>query len=275
MIVEILVVGNEILQGHTNDTNSYWLAKRITKYGHQLRRILTIGDDVDQIEASLRYLLEKQPDVIITCGGLGPTFDDMTLKGVAKALNRELVKNKHAYAMIKKAYKQAYERGLLKLKGMTKEREKMAYLPENGKPLKNKRGTAPGVKLKEGKTFIYCLQGVPTEMKGIFNSSVKPLLKKEAGKFIEKGFTFENVGESQIAPYITELEEKHPELWIKTHPKVGLAVKVEVTVTALNVENGEELVDKVLEEIKKTVLNLDGKIKEKTDKSDYKELVNG
>ncbi|MFO8020120.1 MAG: molybdopterin-binding protein [Promethearchaeia archaeon] len=268
MIIENLIIGNEILQGHTNDINSYWIAKRIIKYGHTLRRILTIGDDVEQIEISLKYLLERKPDIIITCGGLGPTFDDMTLKGVAKALNKELVKNEKAYKMIKKSYKQAYERGLVKLKGMTKEREKMAYLPKGGKPLVNKRGTAPSVKLKEGKTIIYCLQGVPAEMKGTFNSSIKPILKKESGEFIEKGFTFENIGESQIAPYITELEEKYPELWIKTHPKIGLAVEVEVTVTALNVDDGEKLVDKVIEKIKSIVLNLDGHLKDTNEKEE-------
>lgn len=261
MDIEILIIGNEILQGHTNDTNSYWLAKRITKYGHKLNRILTIGDNLEQIQSSLQYLLEKNPDIIITCGGLGPTFDDMTLKGVAEALNRNLVKNQKAYEMIEKAYKQAYERGILKLDGMTKEREKMAYLPEDGKPLPNKRGTAPGVELKEGDTIIYCLQGVPAEMKGIFNHMIKPKLKKESEEFIEKGFSFQGIGESQIAPFVTELEEQHPELWIKTHPKVGLAVEVEITVTAFNVEDGENLVNDVIQKLKQTVRDLGGKIK--------------
>ncbi len=70
------------------------------------------------------------------------------------------------------------------------------------------------------------------------------------------------IGESQIAPYITELENKYPQLWIKTHPKVGLSVEVEVSITAFNVENGYELADKVLNEIRDIIINLKGQIKD-------------
>ncbi|MFX1277762.1 MAG: molybdopterin-binding protein, partial [Promethearchaeota archaeon] len=104
MIVELLIIGNEILIGKTQDTNSNWMAKRITKFGHKLKRVITIGDDLNEISDALRYILSREPDIIVTSGGLGPTFDDMTLEGVSKALNRELELNEHAYHSIKKAY---------------------------------------------------------------------------------------------------------------------------------------------------------------------------
>ncbi|KKK44496.1 MAG: hypothetical protein Lokiarch_17740, partial [Candidatus Lokiarchaeum sp. GC14_75] len=129
--------------------------------------------------------------------------------------------------------------------------------------LPNSVGTAPGVKIKEQATEIYILPGVPTEMKSIFRNIITPLLKEKKGKFIEKGFLFSGIGESQIAPYTSELENKYPQLWIKTHPRIGLSVEVEVSVTAFNVENGEGLVDKAINEIKKIIKNLDGKLKER------------
>jgi nicotinamide-nucleotide amidase len=267
MIVEILVIGNEILIGKTQDTNSNYMAKRITKYGHKIRRITAVGDDLDEISNAMKEIINRKPDMVITCGGLGPTFDDMTLHGVGKALNRELELNQHAYNSIKKAYDAAFKQGVLKLEGMTKEREKMAYLPKGSTPLPNLRGTAPGVKIKqkfeESEIIIFCVPGVPMEMKSMFKIVLLPILKESKGKFMEKNFTFSGIGESHIAPYVTEIEEKYSNLWIKTHPRLGeFGAEIEVSITAFNVENAEVMADKIIEELKKIVINLKGKIKQ-------------
>ncbi|MHA1986265.1 MAG: molybdopterin-binding protein [Promethearchaeota archaeon] len=260
MDVEFLIIGNEILIGKTLDSNSNWMAKRISRYGHHLKRITTVGDDLNIISNGLKEILKRKPNIIITSGGLGPTFDDMTLEGIAMGLNRKLELNKHALSSIKKVYKHAYDKGILTLEGMTKEREKMAYLPQGSIPLPNIIGTAPGVKINEGDTQLYILPGVPTELKSMFRNVIMPILKEKQGKFIEKGFLFSGIGESQIAPYTGELEKKYPQLWIKTHPRIGLSVEVEISITAFNVENGEELVNKVLNEIEEIILTLKGKI---------------
>ncbi|MFX0033725.1 MAG: molybdopterin-binding protein [Promethearchaeota archaeon] len=262
MEFEILVIGNEILIGKTQDTNSNWMAKRIAKYGHKLKRITTIGDDINEISSFLIKILKRKPDIIITSGGLGPTWDDRTLEGVAKALNKKLELNQHAYNSIKKAYEHAYHRGLLRLEGMTKEREKMAYLPQGSTPLPNTVGTAPGVKLTKENVKLFILPGVPAEMKAMFRNIITPMLKEKQGKFVEQSFLISRIGESQIAPYITKLEEKYPQLWIKTHPRIGLSVEVEISITCFDVENGEELVNKALNEAKEIVLNLNGIIKQ-------------
>ena len=261
MNVEILTIGNEILIGKTQDTNSNWMAKRIAKFGHRLLRITTIGDNLEEISSGLKEILTRKPDIIITTGGLGPTFDDMTLEGIARSLDREIELNQHAFNSIKKAYESATRRGILKLEGMTKERKKMAYLPHGSTPLPNTVGTAPGVKLKEENTTIFILPGVPAEMKSMFRNVIIPLLKEKKGKFIEKGFIFTGIGESQIAPYITKLEQKYPKLWIKTHPRIGLSVEVELSITCFNVENGDLLVNEAFKNAKDIVRNLNGKLK--------------
>jgi molybdopterin-biosynthesis enzyme MoeA-like protein len=94
----------------------------------------------------------------------------------------------------------------------------------------------------------------------MFRNIITPILKDKQGRFIEKGFIFSGIGESQIAPYTGELEKKYPQIWIKTHPRIGLSVEVEVSITAFNVENGEQLVDTVLDEIEEIILSLNGKI---------------
>ncbi|MHA2185085.1 MAG: molybdopterin-binding protein [Promethearchaeota archaeon] len=260
MDIELLIIGNEILIGKTLDSNSNWMAKRISRYGHHLKRITSVDDDLDTISSALKEMIKRNPDIIITSGGLGPTFDDMTLEGIALGLDRKLELNQHAYSSIKKAYEHAHKQGILKLEGMTKEREKMAYLPQGSIPLPNTVGTAPGVKVKEGDISIFILPGVPTEMKSIFRNIINPILKDKKGKFLEKGFLFSGIGESQIAPYTNELAQKYPQLWIKTHPRIGLSVEVEISITAFNVENGEELVEEVLSEIKKIIIQLGGTI---------------
>jgi molybdopterin-biosynthesis enzyme MoeA-like protein len=239
------------------------MAKRIVKYGHKLKRITTIEDDIGTISRTLQTVLKRKPDMVFTTGGLGPTFDDMTLAGIAKGLNRDLELNQHAYNSIKRAYEHAFKRGILKLEGMTKEREKMSYLPQGSIPLPNIRGTAPGVKLKEGKTSIFILPGVPSEMKAIFLNVIKPILKEKRGKFVEKGLFFMGIGESQIAPYTTKLEEKYSQLWIKTHPRIGLSLEVELSITGFNVENGDEIAEQALDEIREIILSLNGRIRER------------
>ena len=97
----------------------------------------------------------------------------------------------------------------------------------------------------------------------MFRNVITPILKEKKGKFVEKGFLIYGIGESQIAAYTNKLEEKYPKLWIKTHPRIGLSVEVEVSITAFNLENAEKLIDDALNEIREIILNLGGKIKER------------
>jgi len=257
---EIITIGNEILIGKTRDTNSSWLAKRITKFGHIISRITTIPDDIDIIAATLKESLDRSPDIIITSGGLGPTWEDLTLKAIAKGLNRELKLDKMAYGMLKRRYDNIFKKGITKVGGMTETREKMAYLPEDSYPLSNPVGAAPGVEIKEGTSTIICLPGVPAELKGIFKQHIIPILKKDAGKFIERTLFFQGIGESEVAPMISSIQKQFPEIYLKTHPKLTEQLDIELSITAFNIENAEEIINQVLKIIKKKIIELDGKI---------------
>jgi molybdenum cofactor synthesis domain-containing protein len=263
MNLEILVIGNEILIGKTLDSNSNFMAKRIAKYGHILKRITAIGDEESTISRAINEILSRKPDILITSGGLGPTFDDITVQSISKALNKELEVDENAYKLIKRGYEKAFDKGLLKIREMTKEREKMAYMPVSATMLPNIVGVAPGVKIKEKHTTIYILPGVPSELKKMFREYIQPILSKKKGKFIEKGFKIEGIGESQLAPYVTKLQNKNPKIWIKTHPLTEYGVTVELSITAFNVENGNKIVDAVLEKMRDIVLKLEGTIIEK------------
>ncbi|MEM2609951.1 MAG: molybdopterin-binding protein, partial [Candidatus Bathyarchaeia archaeon] len=167
--MEIICVGNELLIGKTLNTNAQWLAKRATSLGVTLKRITVVGDDVDEIACAVREALGRKPRFIITTGGLGPTFDDKTLEGIAKAINRRLELNEKALEMVRKKYEEYAKARKINAIEMTAHRIKMAQLPEGAEPLPNPVGTAPGVLVRIGGTDLIALPGVPSEMEAIFD----------------------------------------------------------------------------------------------------------
>lgn len=219
--IEIICVGNELLIGKIANTNAQWLAKRITTMGLNVNRITVIGDDAAEISKAVKEALKRKPRVIITTGGLGPTFDDKTLEGIAKALDVELKVNQEALKMIKQKYRQYLEEGRIKEKiELTPPRVKMATLPEKAQPLHNSIGSAPGVLAKHENTVIIALPGVPSEMEAIFDESVQPLLKKMAGNavFYEISVTVDGIMESELAPLIDKTMHDNPYIYVKSHP---------------------------------------------------------
>jgi len=206
-----------LLIGRTLNTNAKWAGKRLANVGAMIKEITTVDDDLGEISSALHSSLARSPEFLIVVGGLGPTPDDMTLAGVAKGLGKKLTPNKEALALIMRHYA---KRGLRNIE-MTPARRKMARLPTGADPLENWVGTAPGVRLTTGRTVIFCLPGVPHEMKWIFVRSVEREVRKRLGKYYRRSMTmnFEGVLESSLAPVIAAQEGSHPEAYIKSHPR--------------------------------------------------------
>ncbi|AFZ69831.1 molybdenum cofactor synthesis domain protein [Caldisphaera lagunensis DSM 15908] len=256
----ILSIGNEILIGRITNTNATWLSKRLTFLGVKVTRIITVPDEIDDIIEELRRGLNNA-DLIITTGGLGPTYDDKTIDAVAKAVNKKLVLNPIAYNMIKAKF----EKSNLP---MTKEREKMAYLPEGGIPLNNSAGTAPGLFLEINNKIVISLPGVPKEMEAIFEEEVINKINKILPPIsvIECGFKLEGVPESSIAPILEQVDKKFSNLYIKSHPK-GIEVskpilEIKVLVSDKNKEEARKKAEGALQIVKEEAKKLNGKISE-------------
>ncbi|HEV2119694.1 MAG TPA: molybdopterin-binding protein [Candidatus Bathyarchaeia archaeon] len=213
--VEIISVGNELLIGHTLDTNSHWIAKRLTKFGWTLQRITVLRDSLPSIKDGVTGALRRKSNLLITMGGLGPTHDDMTLKGIALALNKHLALNPEAFAMVKARYST-----LEASTGLTRFRRKMATLPDGAQPLPNPVGTAPGVTIKVGKTQLVSLPGVPSEMKAIFKGSIIPILRgSKATSPKEESIGLAGIIESALAPALDRTRRAFPGLYFKSHPR--------------------------------------------------------
>ena len=212
---EIISIGNELLIGHTLDTNSHWIAKQLTELGWTLERVTQLRDSFDSIKSGVRGSLRRNPNVVITIGGLGPTHDDMTLAGISRALNKPLRLNKVALQLVRRHYRRLESKPKL-----TKYRTKMATLPQGSTPLPNPVGTAPGVKMQRSSTAIFSLPGVPSEMKAIFRASIIPHLESfHVTRPREAEVRITGIIESALAPILDQARKIYPKLYFKSHPR--------------------------------------------------------
>ena len=221
MIVEILCIGTELLSGITLNTNAYWLCSEITNVGGVVRRVTSVHDDLNEISSAAREALARKPNILITTGGLGATYDDITLEALATAFGKKVVLDSRAVEMLKKSYarhKLHYE--------LTESRLKMATIPEGSTPIQNPIGSAPAIMEQAGGISIFCLPGVPSEMKAIFEEHILPRIKKSIGKFVAEELNYNTRGltEAMIAPVLIEIVKSHPKnmIYLKTHPRFCL-----------------------------------------------------
>ncbi len=228
--IEIVVIGNELLNGTTLDTNSHWISKRLVRLGAIVTRKTTVRDDLGEISEAFSAAIGRTPSWIFSLGGLGPTYDDMTLKGLSRAVKRPIQRNIRALKIIRESRERRVLSGAKLPMRITQATLKMADLPRGSIPLRNSVGTAPGVLTITGSAKVISLPGVPREMKAIFVEEVQRVMKRELPKFgkIEKWFRTSGITESAIAPYIGKLmKEYSPLIYIKSHP-VGFKNRVSI-----------------------------------------------
>jgi len=266
-LVEIICIGTELLIGKTLNTNAQWLAKRITSLGLKVSRVTTVHDEIDEMSQVIQETLQRKPLFIITSGGLGPTFDDRTLEGVAKALGCAVEVNKDALKLVEEKYQRYAKEGLIEEFELTPPRVKMARLPKGAKPLFNPVGTAPGIVIKHGETTIIALPGVPSEMMAIFEDSVVPVLKAAAGDktFFETSLDVRGVMESDIAPLIDTVMHDNPYIYVKSHPShTGEKIphlELHLSTTAENSDTAKNRVSRALIQLSELIKQKSGKIK--------------
>ncbi|UCE28591.1 MAG: competence damage-inducible protein A [Candidatus Bathyarchaeota archaeon] len=263
---EILCVGTELLIGKTLNTNAHWLAKRITSLGGEVTRITVVRDDVGEIASSVEEAMHRKPRFLFTVGGLGPTFDDKTLEGVAKALRCKLKVVDEALKSVEEKYQMHVREGLVEKAELTPPRVKMAKLPELAEPLFNPVGTAPGVILKHDTTTVVALPGVPSEMIAIFEGPVASVLKQAAGNmtFFEASINVTGVMESEMAPIIDRVMQDNPYVYIKSHPKgeEGISkIEFHLSTTSENPSAARKHLSKAFVQLSDTVVKKGGKIK--------------
>ncbi len=238
----IVSIGNELLIGRVVNSNLAWLGKKLTYLGFNVRRGLIVRDDCEEIAWAFRLAVDSGAKVIVSTGGLGPTFDDKTSECLSRAFKLRFVVNEEALRLVSERYSSA---GL----EMNDYRVKMAMMPEGAEPLPNPVGTAPGIKLKVGETYIFVLPGVPSEMKAIFEEYVEPFLRKVGPEveFFETELISKGLPESSIAPIIDKVMKKYPRVYIKSHPS---GKELEAPVQRLHIQLSSKSKEEALKTLK-------------------------
>jgi nicotinamide-nucleotide amidase len=168
---EIVAIGSELLLGQIVDTNSAWMARRLTALGVNLYFKSVVGDNPGRMKEVLLRALERA-DIVITSGGLGPTQDDLTREIVAEVTGRKLVFDETMLEWVEGHFKR---RG----RSMTPNNRRQAFMPEGAIRVNNPNGTAPCFIVEAPRAIVYSLPGVPVEMKWLFENEVEPYLRKK------------------------------------------------------------------------------------------------
>ena len=213
--VGIVAVGDELLVGAHPDLNSPYLAHRCVEFGRQVKRVIVVGDEEDDIAAAVNSLSQDNALVFVS-GGLGPTLDDVTRHGVAQALGVPLYESEEAWAEVSGWFIRA-NRPILE------SNRRQALIPEGAERIPNGFGTAPGFRATHPSGAIVMVgPGPPKELQGVFDAEIAPWLQShppDALKRAKRTLHFGDLPESTFAEAVGEWMARD------ANPLVGVTVK--------------------------------------------------
>ncbi len=248
MKAAVLTIGDELLIGQIVDTNSVWIADKLTNLGFDVIKILSISDSPDAIAAAVNELM-AQANLVVSTGGLGPTSDDRTKETLCKLFGGELQVHPPSLSLIEQLFQ---KRGL----HLTETNRNQAFIPSSCIPVLNHHGTAPGMIFRKENAYLVSLPGVPFEMKDMFTQEVEPFLKQN---FILPSITRITVNtfgipESFLSDRLRSFEQ------FLNFSGIALAylpgpsgIKLRLTARGDNLIKNNTLLDNAIEELKKVI----------------------
>ena len=210
----ILIIGNEILSGRTQDTNTSTLALWLNSIGVKVQEVKIIPDVEETIINSVN-LLRKKYNYVFTTGGIGPTHDDITAESISKAFNIKYEMHKEGYKLLEKYYKPGeFNEG----------RQKMIWMPENAKLILNPTSGAPGFNVEN----VFCLPGVPSILKSMLGGLKHLIVGGEP--ILSQTINLRTV-ESEIANSLTKVQDNNKDVEIGSYPffkagKLGVSIVI-------------------------------------------------
>jgi molybdenum cofactor synthesis domain-containing protein len=239
----LIIIGDEILSGRTQDTNSNFIANKLVKAGIKLEQIRTIQDNQKTIIDTVKAF-HKSYTYVFTTGGIGPTHDDITSESIAIAFNKEFCFHKEAFKILEDYYpKGEFNEG----------RKKMAKMPESSELILNPLTVCPGFRIEN----VFVFPGVPEIMKKMFVHVLKNIQKGEPKKIITIST---NLYESLIAEKLFIIQEENPKCSIGSYPyfnHVSKIMGVNIVISSWKLKN----LDNIADEIEDMISLLNGKSK--------------
>ena len=208
----ILIIGNEILSGRTQDTNTSTLANWLNSIGVKVNEVRVIPD-VEKTIVDTVNVLRKENNYVFTTGGIGPTHDDITAASVSKAFDRKYEIHKEAFKILE-AYYQPGE--------FNEGRQRMVWMPENAELILNPTSGAPGFSVEN----VFCLPGVPSIMKSMLGGLKNKIVGGEP--ILSHTISLRTV-ESEIAKSLSKVQDKNKDVEIGSYPffhagKLGVSI---------------------------------------------------
>lgn len=229
----MLVIGDEILGGFVQDTNSSWLAGQLMQVGVPLSRVSTVPDTFEDINEALQAELARpRPRVIVTSGGVGSTPDDITFEAIAAALGQGLREEPLLRERIDTAIGWAADLGLDMETGYAEHMLRMCRIPEGGRLLGTDFGWVPGIAVdvdggcKDGGVTIVILPGVPSQFRSIITGGLRPELLDGVNPPVEVVEVTHEFPESALNPCFAEVMQRFPEVKLGSYPGDVMVVRL-------------------------------------------------
>ena len=255
--VEIFAVGDELCYGRVYDTNSFWIADQATQLGAKVRRIICMPDSLEDICASLKEALDRDPNFVILTGGLGPTSDDLTIDALSKVFSLDVVISKEILQSMAK------RRGVSPSE-LPPNIVKMARSVEGAECLPNPVGWAPVTLIEKIHATIAALPGPPTEMKACFTEYLAKRIREKTEYESASRRVFVSMYESQVSPIIDEIMNDMHGTYLKPlvseYQRDKGLLPVELLAFAENTEACQKKMKMMIERLKEYVTEKGGKL---------------
>jgi nicotinamide-nucleotide amidase len=246
MKAEIITIGDELLFGQIQDTNSSFIGETLTAEGVEVVFKTSVGDDINRITEALNTA-RTRADLIIASGGLGPTQDDLTKKAVVKAFKRNLIFHQEIIEQIEDSFR---NRG----SAMPKVNQNQALIPQGAKALPNRWGVAPGIFLEDDKTLFFAVPGVPAEMRWMVENEILPILRtrKPPHSILHLKLKTTGISESAMYEKIEKLIDPKEDVKVAFLPGY-LGVDVRLTAESADESQAQARIDELEQKIREVL----------------------
>ncbi|NQM13681.1 competence/damage-inducible protein A [Streptococcus suis] len=245
MKAELIAVGTEILTGQIVNTNAQFLSEKCAELGIDVYFHTAVGDNEQRL-LSVLEIASKRSDMVILCGGLGPTEDDLTKQTLATFLQKELVVDELAMAKLDRFF--ASRPGRVR----TPNNERQAQIVEGSQALQNPAGLAVGGMIEQDGVTYIVLPGPPSELKAMFFESLLPFLTQSQQQLYSRVLRFFGIGESQLVTVLADLIDKQTDPTLAPYAKVG-----EVTLRLSTKATSQEEANLRLNQLEEDILQRD------------------
>lgn len=245
MKAELIAVGTEILTGQIVNTNAQFLSEKCAELGIDVYFHTAVGDNEQRL-LSVLEIASKRSDLVILCGGLGPTEDDLTNQTLATFLQKELVVDELAMAKLDRFF--ASRPGRVR----TPNNERQAQIVEGSQALQNPAGLAVGGMIEQDGVTYIVLPGPPSELKAMFSESLLPFLTQSQQQLYSRVLRFFGIGESQLVTVLADLIDKQTDPTLAPYAKVG-----EVTLRLSTKADSQEEANVRLNQLEEEILQRD------------------